>query len=361
MPNHKEAQESIEQTSSEVPVPKPQGYLVSKKMLAVLSLAPVIALCALVIALYSRFTAHELKNEFLAEQAALSTEINQLKEGRTQEHLFKEQIDNLKGKQNELNHALLQLAQQVHTADLNKTNQEQKWILLKARYYLELAEINAHWSSENQSVITLLEAGDALLAQAHAPELFQIRQILANKIAALKNKPPIDSAGLLSQLDACQNNVTRLKIKSNEPLHLNAGLSPLPSSSTWQGAFANTLSSLEKLVVIRRNDERVQPLLSPLFEAALKENLRLNLQEAQWAVLHENEEAYQLALKQAIGTIKRGFNQQEKETVTLLKQVMLLQKTNLTASAPEINQALPLLNQLIAQEALTSSDKGAPK
>lgn len=361
MPNHKDAQESIEQTSSEALVPKPQAYLVSRKMLALLSLAPVIALCALVIALYGRFSAHELKNEVMAEQAALSTEINQLKERRTQEHALKEQIDSLKGKQNDLNQALLQLAQQLHTVDLNKANQEQKWILLKARYYLELAQINAHWSSENQSVITLLEASDALLAQAHAPELFKIRQILAHKIAALKNKPLIDSAGLLSQLDACQNNVTRLKIKSNEPLHLNASVSSVPTSSTWQGALRNTVSALERLVVIRRNDERIQPLLSPLFEAALKENLRLNLQEAQWAVLHENEEAYQLALKQAIGTIKRGFNNQESNTITLLKQIAQLQKTNLTASTPEENQALPLLNQLIAQEALTSSDKGEPK
>lgn len=361
MPNHKEAQESIEQATPDVFVPKPKGHMASKKMLGLLGLAPIIALCALVIALYTRFSVHELKNEFLEALAALSTEINQQKEARTQEHSLKEQINRLKGKQNELNQALLQLAQQLHTADLNKANQEQKWILLKARYYLELAQINAHWSPESQSTIILLEASDALLAKVHAPEIFKIRQILAHNIAALKNKPPIDSAGLLSQLDACQNNVAHLKIKSNEPLHFNASAPLVPTSSTWQAALRNALSSLDKLVLIRRNDERVQPLLSPVFEAALKENLRLNLQEAQWAVLRENQEAYQWALKQAIGTIKRGFNQQEKETLTLLKQVMQLQKINLTVSSAEENQALPLLNQLIAQEALTLSDKGEPK
>ncbi len=51
--------------------------------------------------------------------------------------------------------------------------QNNEWLLLKARYYLELAGINAHWSDNPQTTIALLQQADDLLVNLHEPELFR--------------------------------------------------------------------------------------------------------------------------------------------------------------------------------------------
>ena len=99
------------------------------------------------------------------------------------------------------------------------------------------------------------------------------------------------------------------------------------------------------MVIIRHRDEDINPLPSPAYEAMLREEIRLNLQEAQWAVLQNNEALYQFLLTQAIKQINRSFAPDE--TQALLKQLQTLQQIHLIQPKPILEQSLPLLNQFI--------------
>ena len=90
------------------------------------------------------------------------------------------------------------------------------------------------------------------------------------------------------------------------------------------------MNLLEKMVIIRRDDENISPLISPLYESILKENIRLNLQEAQWAILNNNPAVYQLTLKQAIINLKKSFNKTSQDISSLLKQLQDLQQIKIT-------------------------------
>lgn len=177
-------------------------------------------------------------------------------------------------------------------------------------------------SNSSDATVALLEQADQLLKQFNEPKIFAIRQAIAKDIAQIQAIPAVDIAGLLSQLDAAQNSINNLSI----PLPENESKSTLDqsqtssnNSSTWSTHLQESMNILGKLVVIRRHDQEVKPLLSPLLEAALKENLRLNLQEAQWAVLNHDTFVYQLVLKQAINTLKTNFNENTQNTASLIK------------------------------------------
>jgi uroporphyrin-3 C-methyltransferase len=114
---------------------------------------------------------------------------------------------------------------------------------------------------------------------------------------------------------------------------------------------------LNKLVVVRRDNEDIKPLSSPLFASILKESIRLNLQEAQWAILNNNSMAYQFALTQAVLTLKKGFNEHLSNKTALLNQLRELQKINLPQESPSVGEALPLINQLIEQKQAKPADK----
>ena len=112
---------------------------------------------------------------------------------------------------------------------------------------------------------------------------------------------------------------------------------------------------LNKLVVIRHNEKPIEPFISPKFEALLKENIHLNLQEAQWAVLNNNPQIYQLVLNQAISTLKNNFNEGEQNTDALIKILIELQHVPLDQKIPDISSALPIINQLIDEKKPMSS------
>jgi uroporphyrin-3 C-methyltransferase len=329
---------------------------------------PLIAVAALVIAGYNYYLTHQKNTNLAQENTQLASQISQLKQ---QQNGFKQELNkettDWRDSHQELTAKIKAFSTQVQTLS-PKGNQSQDWLLLKARYYLELAQINAHWinSSGDQSTEALLQQADAILGQMNTAELFTIRQVIAKEILALKTAHQLDIPGLLSQLDALQSNIASLHLQTNLSFNTNAERAPEQSSSSstlsnWQAHLQNSFDFLGKLVVVRRNDEEIKPLLSPIYESLLKENIRLNIQEAQWAILNHNSLAYQLALKQAIAILKKGFNEHLADTTPLVQQLTELQKINVLEEKIEVGEALPFINQLIEQKQLTSHENNNNK
>ena len=73
----------------------------------------------------------------------------------------------------------------------------------------------------------------------------------------------------------------------------------------------------------------------------------MNLQEAQWAVLQNNNQLYQQSLKHASQNIERVFENNTQATQSLVKQLQALQQKPLHIKKPVIDQSLQLLNQVI--------------
>ena len=257
--------------------------------------------------------------------------------------------DTLQLAQSTVTNKLGDLDNKLASAMQERWYQNNDWLLLKARYYLELAEINAHWSDNTPTTVALFKQADALLLNLQEPQVFSVRQEIAKEIAQIQAVQPLDVAGLLSQLDAAQHLVVTLPSKN--PLtqtKANPAMDKtIKSPTTWREHLQNSLFKLEKLVIIRHHDVPIQPLLTPEYDSILRENIRLNLQEAQWAVLQKNQAVYALSLTQAIDNINQLFDQNATSTQSLIKLVNDLQSTQLNMPALVPGQSLLLLNQLI--------------
>lgn len=318
----------------------------SKRVLTIVAILAVIIIAgvALICGLYATYT--NLKLHQTASQQTL--EIDALKQQQLDNKTSNTAITHtLNQMQTKLQQRMQKLEKNVQTAMQQRLYQKQDWLLLKARYYLELAQINAHWSEDQQATIALLQQADALLITFGDQESFTVRQAIAREIAQLQALPKIDIAGLLSQLDAAQSIISDLSIK--QPYNQTKDTTSKASESkvtTWREQLRESINLLGKLVVVRRYDNNIQPLLSPMHQAMLRESIRMNLQEAQWAILQNNPAVYQLALTQAIKNIKRSF-EENTSTQSLIKQLQRLQQEKLATSKPVIEESLPLLNQLI--------------
>lgn len=255
----------------------------------------------------------------------------------------------LQQQQSDTTIAQVNLTKQLAFAVQERWYQNNDWLLLKARYYLELAEINAHWSEDTQTTAALFQQADMLLANLHEPQLFAIRQEISREIALIQSTPTIDIAGLLSQLDAAQHLVATQQPKNpfTPPKSTPSADKNTASPSTWREHLQSSLHLLEKLVVIRHHNDAIQSMLTPEYNSIVRENIQLNLQEAQWAVLQKNQTVYQLTLTQAIDKINQLFDQNAPATQALVKQLRELQTTQLNTPSVATGQSLLLLNQWI--------------
>lgn len=256
-------------------------------------------------------------------------------------------VNNIHSSQDAFKNQLTQLDKNLQTALQQNLFQTKDWLLLKARYYLELAQINTHWSDDLQSTHTLLQQADTILSEFHDESAIKIRQAIANEMEKVDATPKIDLAGLLSQLDAAQKQIADLSIKTS--LGLTQSTSPKSNEAIqgWRGHMQQALNLLERLVIIRHHDGEISPPPSLVYESMIREGIRLNLQEAQWAALQNNESIYQFSLNQAIKNIQQSFNLEEANTSALLKKLDELQHADLAPKKLSLDQSLPLLNQWI--------------
>jgi uroporphyrin-3 C-methyltransferase len=231
----------------------------------------------------------------------------------------------------------------------SQTYQSNDWTLLKARYYLELAQMNASWSDNVEATIALLTQADLLLASIHDTQLLDVRRAIADEKNRLVGLEKLDKTGLLTQLDALQTLCDQLVVhQTSVGLEKNSdqttvGSLQSKSTSSWREGLKNSLNALEKLVVVQRDDGDIRAIITPAYAMLLREEVHLILQETQLAVIQGNEPLYQLTLKQALKKITQSFSHSE----PLLNQLHALQKVRLVQQKAEIGQALSLLNKLI--------------
>lgn len=331
------------------------------------SLLPaLLAIIALALSGYTVFSLYSLQKQQTEKFDSLTHEVSELKETQTRSDsqldsttkLINQSQNSLEEKVqtqlNQFNENLEKIVQQSHF-------QKQDWQLMQARYYLEVAQINAQWSNDTETTLVLLRKADSVLAEFKDQRFFAVRQAIAKEIAAVEAIPRNDLPGLLSQLDAVQDLVSNLPLRrpafTMEDSNNNTS-NPSEKTTPWRAHLRNSLNKLSQLVVVRRNNDPYQPLLGPKEEGFARTLLRLNLQEAQWAVIQLNDSIYQFALKQAIKNIQLTFDTNDIKTQTIMSKIQELQKTRLTKPSLTLDQSLPLINSLIATNETNAVSNG---
>ena len=326
------------------------------------SIAVIIILITMSAAIYAAYRSIQLQQGTKQQVQRLLSQISTLKQQQinvsTQINTI---VSTINETQKKLQHKVNVLDNNLQSALQQHLYQTKYWLLLKARYYLELAQINANWSNDLQVTAALLQQADAILVNFHDQKILNIRQTIAKEIAQLNTLPKLDIAGLLSQLDVALSNITKLPLKPTTAGVEKNTTTPTNTDTTsaWRERLKDSVGLLEKLVVIRHHDEDILPFPSEAYESMLRESVRLNLQEAQWAALQNNNAIYQFSLAEAIKNINRSFDAEATITIAFIKQLQAFQQIQLVTSKPTLEESLPLLNHLIeSKESQTSTTSG---
>ncbi|GAA5524305.1 hypothetical protein Maes01_00860 [Microbulbifer aestuariivivens] len=225
------------------------------------------------------------------------------------------------------------------------------WQLAEADYLLRLANQRLLLERDTRATLGLLEEVDSILRRIDLPDLFAVRQQLAEEITALKLVDNIDREGIFLRLRALEEQLLRTNIQPEFDLATpdtiviaedgSSEQNQSPLSRSWN----HFLQFMQDSVRIRDGD--IDPvLLSPQSEARFRQSLRLNMEQAELALLRENDTVFRDSLLRARQLLlDYGIPSHQREV--LAEQLKELSELNIEVELPSLGASQSALQNYI--------------
>ncbi|RBW51160.1 uroporphyrinogen-III C-methyltransferase [Marinobacter sp. F3R11] len=231
------------------------------------------------------------------------------------------------------------------------------WLLAEAEYLLRIANQRLMIEKDIRGALSALEAADEVLTESDDIGIYPVRQQLAREILTLKGISSVDRTGLYLTLEAAIDSVHQLTdqalISEQAPGFLASSQAEDSTEASEEPgmlakAWKKFKSTLMQVVVVRRLDESVKPLLSPDQSAYARLNMQLMLEEAEMAVLRGNQALYERSLIKAQAAVNDWYDASNPRVSALSNTLEELSTRNVAPDLPDISKSLDLLKQRLA-------------
>lgn len=274
---------------------------------------------------------------------------------RLQEQLAEERRERLK-QQAALSQTTSELQLNIisHARRLRElsTTSRKDWLLAEAEYLIRLANQRLLTERNTKNATALLLTADEILRDLDEVDLLAVREALAKSITALRMAPGVDREGLYLQLDALSEQLIKLPLIAPELLD-GAKVTAEPRVTTedsWRDqllqGFYKAMDGLDELIRVRRRNAPLEPLLSPEEDQFLRHNLGMMFEQAQLALLREEQAIYQSSLMKAQKWLEDYFDLNEGAN-QLVEQLTQLEQQNVVQQLPDISGGLEALRDYV--------------
>lgn len=224
------------------------------------------------------------------------------------------------------------------------------WLLAEASYLARLANQRLQTERSTKSPLALLQNVDVILKQLDDPELLSVRRAVAADITALQLAGEVDSAGLYLELSALAEAVVKLSVLKPmtetmpEPKQTENAIDEQPKLRSMVTGF---ITSVSQLIRVSQRSQPIEPLLQVHEEAIVRQNLRLMLEQAQSAVMREEQAIYSQSLEKAQRWLAQYFQLNPSATV-IQQRLANLSDIEVVQQLPNISDSLQAIETLVA-------------
>lgn len=224
------------------------------------------------------------------------------------------------------------------------------WLLAEASYLARLANQRLQTERSTKSPLALLQNVDVILKQLDDPELLSVRRAVAADITALQLAGEVDSAGLYLELSTLAEAVVKLSVLKPmtetmpEPKQTENAIDEQPK---LRGMVTGFITSVSQLIRVSQRSQPIEPLLQVHEEAIVRQNLRLMLEQAQSAVMREEQAIYSQSLEKAQRWLAQYFQLNPSATV-IQQRLANLSDMEIVQQLPNISDSLQAIETLVA-------------
>ena len=240
------------------------------------------------------------------------------------------------------------------------TTSRNDWLLAEAEYLIRLANQRLITERNTKNATILLLTADGILRDLDEVDLLPVREALAKSITALRSAQMVDREGLYLQLNALSEQLVNLPLIEPEleegatsdeggaSAAVNEGGELL--SQNWRDqllqGFNAALDSASDLIRVRRRDTPLEPLPSVEEDHQVRYNLAIMLEQAQMALLREEQAIYEVSLQKAQQWLNSYFELND-SAAPLVDQLSELEQENVVQQLPDISEGLEVLKDYI--------------
>lgn len=296
-------------------------------------------------------------NDLQAEMEQKSSELAQQWSSQLNDESEKssEKIIQLNERQDKLKDSLTVVRQMVG-------RNGQDWILAEVESLLVIANHRLKLGKDVATAIEALNIADQRLRDHGDPALIDVRGQIVKEISALKSIARPDIEKLVLLVDSFLPQVAQLPLDAPKPKKLDPFemLSQQETSETqspqdWRQDLANVWTEMQKLLVVRRLDKPITPMLSEEQEQIIREVLRLKLESIKAAILRSDDGLRKSAIASTQDWLASHFLAEDSAVHNLSAELQNLEQAPLRLKSVDISKSLSMLryqNQLRAKQAM---------
>ncbi len=236
------------------------------------------------------------------------------------------------------------------------------WLLAEAAYLVRLANQRLQVERGVDNPLAILETVDDIFVQLNDPELLAVRSAVAVDIAALRMTEKVDREGIYLELQAISSALEMLSIlephTDPEIAQSDQGTEQAPSSLAE--TFERFSDKLGKLIVLQKRQQPIEPLLSQAEQTMVRQNLYLLLEQAQSALLREEQSIFNNSLNKAEILLRRYF-QLNSESQALITGLQALADKSVVQDLPDISASHKAIQTALSLRHSGAADDGAEK
>lgn len=247
-------------------------------------------------------------------------------------------------------------AQGRRLAELGSTSRSD-WLLAEAVYLTRLANQRLQTERRTKNSLALLSNADLILQELDDPDLTPARSALAADITALRLAGEVDVEGIYLELSSLVNSVDQLSIISVPAQPQMEVQSSAESSSdnssekraespSPESVLAGFSHKVAQLIRVRQRSQPIEPMLLPEEETLVRQNIRLMLEQAQSALLREQQVIYNQSIGKAQSWLAQYF-QLNPSAQVLTERLSELAGTQVVQQLPDINTSLEAIETAV--------------
>lgn len=224
-----------------------------------------------------------------------------------------------------------------------------RFTLAAVEQLLLLANDRLLLARDVKAAIFALESADARLAALSDPQLFTVREALAQERTALLAVPAPDLASAALIFASLIDRAPQLPLASHAPAEFRSnaarqGAAPDDGASGWRRLLAAVQTAVQSLFTIRRDDNaRALRMLPPEAEAAVYHVLTLKLEGARVALLKHDSVAMREQLRSTVAWLHAEFKPDDPGVLAMSAELERLATLELAPPLPDISRSLAAL------------------
>lgn len=216
-----------------------------------------------------------------------------------------------------------------------------RWIYAETAYLVQNAIYQIKLDHVEEANSLLNDAFEAISSVPDAgPSVNAIKGQISQAIMMLKSARTVDEAGMVAKINQLRQKVDNLSLAFPAQLTVATKNASAKQSEEIKTALKESWQEFKQMIVIRYHEKPTEPLVPPNQAIYVKQNLQLQLEQANLAVFYHNPTLYRLSLQKVHEWVEQFFDPKSKLTQDFLAQVDVLSKMNVVATIPDVEGIL---------------------